>query len=36
MRWFLQKPFTTEQLLSAVRNALDSPNESVAPGGPKA
>jgi CheY-like chemotaxis protein len=36
MRWFLQKPFTTEQLLSAVRNALDSPNESVAPDGPEA
>jgi hypothetical protein len=30
------RPFTTEQLLSTVRNALDSPNESVAPGGPKA
>ena len=36
MQWFLQKPFTTEQLLSTVRSALDAPTESVAPRGRKA
>jgi len=35
-RWFLQKPFTAEQLLSTVRAALDAPAESIAPEAEKA
>ena len=34
MQWFLQKPFSPEQLLAAVRAALDAPLPSgIAPGG---